>query len=85
MLSTILWIIGGFILLAILVGIIKIFLLVLGVKKMIGIVKQEVEHLPNDLNTVRKEVQNENSTMTSRATGTAKTVARVGWRWFRSM
>ncbi len=84
MLSIILWVIGGFILLSILVGIIKIFLIVLGVKKMIGIVKQEVEHLPQDLANVRKTVENENSSFGAKATSTAKQVAKTGWRWFRS-
>lgn len=83
MLSTILWIIGGIIVLGILFSIAKIFFVVMGVKKVLNIVRDEVEHLPNDYHGVRKEVQNENATVGSIAKSTAKTAAKVGWRWFK--
>jgi uncharacterized membrane protein len=75
MLTTIAWIIGGIIAASILIGLVKIFLVVMGVKKMLNIVKTEVEHLPKDYAQMRKEVENENA-----ATNMAKT---VGKRWFK--
>lgn len=84
MLSIILWTIGGLIALSILVGIIKIFLIVLGVKKVLNIVRQEVEHLPQDYANVRKEVENENNSVATKAKNAVKQVAKTGWRWFRS-
>jgi len=79
MLTTILWIIGGLILLSILFGIFKIFMIVIGVKKVLNIVKTEVEHLPQDYAQMRKEVENENAT----AKPTANMVKTVGKRWFK--
>lgn len=79
MLSTILWIIGGIIAVSILIGLIKIFLVVMGVKTMLGIVKTEVEQLPKDYAQMRKEVENENAIGKPTAT-MAKT---IGKRWFK--
>ncbi len=82
MLSTILWVIGGLILLGILYFAFKIFFVVTSVKKVLNVVREEVENLPKDYQSVRKEVVNENSSVGAKMTGTAKQVAKTGWRWF---
>lgn len=84
MLSIILWVIGGFIALSIIFFLLKILLVVLGVRSMLNLVKQEVEHLPQDYERARKEVINENASAIKKATGVAKVIAKTGWRWFRS-
>ncbi len=83
MLSTILWIIGGLIALSILIAVLKILFVILGVRKMINIVKTEVEELPKDYDRARKEVTNENSTVGEKIKFTAKNVAKTGWRFFK--
>lgn len=85
MLETILWVIGGLIALSILFFLLKIFLIVMGVKKVIEAVKEEVDELPKDYQNVRKTVENENASVGSRVSGTAKTAAKVGWRWFKKL
>ncbi len=79
MLTTILWILGGIIAVSILFGLLKIFFVVMGVKKMLNIVKQEVEQLPQDYQQMRKEVENENAA----ARPAAKMAKTVGSRWFK--
>ncbi len=85
MLSTIVWIIVGIIVASFLIFLFKIFLVVMGVKKVLSIVKEEVEHLPQDIGSVRKTVENENSSFGAKATGTAKQIAKTGWRLFRKI
>jgi hypothetical protein len=85
MLSIILWVIGGLIALSILFFVLKVFLILIGMKKILTIVKEEVEHIPQDYQNARKEVTNENSSVASKAAGAAKQVAKTGWRIFRKM
>ena len=82
MLSTILWIIGGIIVLGILFSIAKIFFVVLGVKKVLNIVREEVEAMPNDYNQARKEVQNENAT---KGEATKSFARKTLDRWYKRM
>ena len=84
MLSIILWTIGGFIALSILFFLIKILLVIMGVRSMISIVKQEIEHLPQDYDRMRKTVENENASVGQRVSGVAKQAVKTGWCWFRS-
>ena len=82
MISTILWIIGGLIILNILFFVVKTFLILLGVKKVLKIVKEEVEAMPGDYRAARKEVQNENATTGESVKGFARKTLD---RWYKRM
>lgn len=85
MLETILWIVGGLVALSVLWFLFKIFMIVMGVKKVLEVVKEEVEELPKDYAQARKVVQNENGSMGETAKSRAKLVGKVGWRWFKRL
>lgn len=83
MLSTILWILGGVIIATVLIGIVKFLLVFWGVKTALNIVQKEVEELPKDYESLRKEVVNENATATDKAKKTARIAVKTGWRLFK--
>jgi len=62
-----------------------VFLVVMGIKKVLDVAKGEMENLPRDYQSVRKEVVNENSSMTKKAKITAKVAIRTSWRWFKNL
>jgi uncharacterized membrane protein len=82
MLSTILWVLGGVVALIVIYFVLKIFFIVMGVKKMLGVVKEEIEHMPTDYQNMRKEVKNEGATTGEAAKGFARKTLD---RWYKKM
>ena len=76
MLSTILWIIGGLVVLGLIIFLLKILFVALAIKKVLSVVKEEVEALPGDYKQMRKEVENESPDAKPKTSFVKKTLLR---------
>jgi hypothetical protein len=78
---TLVWILVGIIVASLIIFLLKILFIVLGIKQILGIVREEVEQLPQDYNRMRKAVKNEGSV----GQPTATFAKNVFVRWFKRM